>query len=445
MRRSPAFNQPENNVPTDRASDVYSGSSIEPPALAAAAAEGEVSSGRPSRLEEIHDDDDIAQPIPFNFAQFEDDGGKKRAAALVEEAGEDTRPSGLEELDDDAPLPFNFAHFEDDAEIKKRAAASVMSHSEVISSLPTPPAGVDDDGAHEHDNTTSFKSTQSDEDEAEDVNVTPENEPLQVAAFAGHNNTSSQGAESVDNHAGSIVNSSVQVIPHAYLVDEEEDDENIVVAGYAEPLLPWWKQGQARWMFAGIFLALLMAAIAIGILISRGGNTEVGATVFLTLTNSPTQSNAPSGTPTSVPTKECLFCKVVFGRQFEAEVRLQNGFDNDYLFQIKVCDEGDTSSNCGIYQTWPTDESHSFSLGSFTKFVDETDTSVTAIFQNGTHSGCPYGIKRSANVSFVKNCSQDDCDGYEIAAYEPDICEYIVTVTLTPTPSETPSTISLVP
>jgi len=363
MSRLPAFNQPE-NMPADGASDVYSGSPIEPPAVTvtSAATEGEVSSGRPSGLEEIHDDD-IAQPIPFNFAQFEDDGEKKRAAASVVEEKEEeeairpsgleeihddedsqpmplnsalledadekaaastsaqqsrrsgleeihddedaqpmpfnsiqfeddgekkraaasveeaTRPSGLEELDDDAPLPFNSAHFEDDAEIKKRAALSVVSHSEVISSLPTPTAGVSDDGAREHDNTSSFNTpTQFEEDEGEDTNATPTNELYDEEAVqvTRNNNTSSQGAESVDNYAGGIVDSSVQVIPHAYLVDDEDDGDNIVVAGYAELLPPWWKQRRTRGMFAVIVLVLLAAAIAIGILVSRKGNTGVG-------------------------------------------------------------------------------------------------------------------------------------------------------------------------
>jgi len=256
----------------------------------------------------------------------------------------------------------------------------------------------------------------------------------------------------VDNNVGGIVDSTVQVIPHAYLVDEVYDyDDNIVVAGYAEPLLPWWKQRRTRGMFALIVLVLLTAAIVIGILVSRGGNADtVGATIFLTLTSAPSQSNSPSLSltpsgapsvsvaPSSVPTKECLLCKDVFGRQFETQSTSTSGVD--YLYQIKVCNKGDTSTICGVYQTRIA-TGRRYYLGSFAKFVNETDTSVTAIFQDGESCGS-FG-NRFATVTFIGSCSQD-CGGYEITTTEPVPCEYEFTATLTSTPSETP-TISVAP
>ena len=40
---------------------------------------------------------------------------------------------------------------------------------------------------------------------------------------------------------------------------ESDHYENVVIAGYAKPLLPWWKQKRTKILFAS-FMFLIMAA-----------------------------------------------------------------------------------------------------------------------------------------------------------------------------------------
>jgi len=141
---------------------------------------------------------------------------------------------------------------------------------------------------------------------------------------------------------------------------------------------------------------------------------------------SPKPSTATLSNPSSVPTnKECLLSKDkdVIGRQFVKETSI-------YDFDINVC-EGDINSNCGIYQEEKENVlQRTFYLGSFTKFVDETDTSITAIFQNGNY--CSNHKPRNATVTFImSDCKDCICDAYDIAFTEPAHCVYEFTVTLT--------------
>ncbi|KAL7434562.1 hypothetical protein ACHAXM_004145 [Skeletonema potamos] len=160
---------------------------------------------------------------------------------------------------------------------------------------------------------------------------------------------------------------------------------------------------------------------------------EDGSTVLPTFwpTYAPTVTTlVPTNNPT--PTKECLLCQFVFRRQFEMLVNhCTTNYCRDYTFNIKVCNEVDTSSNygCGVYQE--ARDYRTFHLGSFDRFVDETDTSVTAIFLNGESTFCPESKKRFTNVKFIMNgCKDYSCDAYDIEVVENILCEYDITVTL---------------
>jgi hypothetical protein len=114
---------------------------------------------------------------------------------------------------------------------------------------------------------------------------------------------------------------------------------------------------------------------------------------------------------------ECLLSKYVTGKEFQETV-------GDYLYKIKLCNVGDTNTNCGVSQG-------SNSLGSFTNFSDETDTSITATFQGGTYCEV-VGKDRSSKVTFIMNgCDLCNCDTYTISVNEDKTCEYEITVTLT--------------
>lgn len=231
-------------------------------------------------------EDDNAHPMPLHSMEDDDEGVKKRAATAAPLYAEEEEVEGLIEVEDDGyhPVPFNSANFEDDEQVKRRAAAAMAPLSS--------PAVI-------NNGMTATVNEMYDEEEA--LGVDNDRDALEIDNGQEDADSLQQGnQQSSSNYEDSAMvdlDSSVALIPHAYLV-EDDDDDNMVIAGYAEPIPPWWKQRRMRGMIAVIFLVLLIAAVAIGVVVSRRDS----ATVFLAITSSPTQSNVPSLTHSEAPT-----------------------------------------------------------------------------------------------------------------------------------------------
>ena len=261
------------------------------PAAAAAAVVGAQLSSTEGREDNMAHptifEDDNVHPMPLHSME-DDEGAEKRAATATplyaEGEGEVDGPTLLEVEDDGYhPVPFNSADFEDDEQVKRRAAAAMAPLSS--------PAVIN------NEMTATVNETY---DEEEALGIDTEGDALEIDNGQEDADSLQQGNQQSSSNFGMVdLDSSVAVIPHAYLV-EDDDDDNIVIARYAEPIPPWWKQRRMRGMLALIFLVLLTAAIAIGVLVSRRDSSNVGAAAFRT--GSSTQSNAPSSPPSEAPT-----------------------------------------------------------------------------------------------------------------------------------------------
>ena len=99
----------------------------------------------------------------------------------------------------------------------------------------------------------------------------------------------------VDNRFQRDSSVSIPGITEAYAVDDD-----VIVATPAEPDVPFWKQRRVRILLSLAFLAVAVFAIALGVSLSRRGDTVtqivVGASSI-----PPTQSTVPSLQPTDLP------------------------------------------------------------------------------------------------------------------------------------------------
>ena len=117
----------------------------------------------------------------------------------------------------------------------------------------------------------------------------------------------------------------------------------------------------------------------------------------------------------------------VEARKFDIKEEATVGSD-EYLISITMCEEGETNQECGVQMCETFGGRRCYSLGSFSEYVDETSSSVDAVFQNGDL--CGYGLQRSGKVCFWNRYSCQNCDAYELAVTETSPCEYKITVTL---------------
>eukprot|EP00577_Skeletonema_sp_RCC1716_P022485 CAMPEP_0113421994 /NCGR_PEP_ID=MMETSP0013_2-20120614/28212_1 /TAXON_ID=2843 ORGANISM="Skeletonema costatum, Strain 1716" /NCGR_SAMPLE_ID=MMETSP0013_2 /ASSEMBLY_ACC=CAM_ASM_000158 /LENGTH=233 /DNA_ID=CAMNT_0000309685 /DNA_START=125 /DNA_END=826 /DNA_ORIENTATION=+ /assembly_acc=CAM_ASM_000158 len=96
----------------------------------------------------------------------------------------------------------------------------------------------------------------------------------------------------------------------------------------------------------------------------------------------------------------------------------------DYTTRLCDANTADTT-DCGIYQYG------SIEVGQFTGFADETPTSITAVFENGSTYSCGGFGARSAKVYFTKDPPCTYCTVLTpTAAREPSGCYYEIDVTL---------------
>jgi len=98
------------------------------------------------------------------------------------------------------------------------------------------------------------------------------------------------------------------------------------------------------------------------------------------------------------------------------------------VFDTRLCDANTAdTTDCGMYQYG------SIEVGQFTGFADETPTSITAVFENGSTVSCGGFGARSAKVYFTKD-PLNPCTYCTVltptAAREPSGCYYEIDVTL---------------
>mmetsp|Transcript_6937 Transcript_6937/g.9978 ORF Transcript_6937/g.9978 Transcript_6937/m.9978 type:complete len:271 (-) Transcript_6937:1142-1954(-) len=96
------------------------------------------------------------------------------------------------------------------------------------------------------------------------------------------------------------------------------------------------------------------------------------------------------------------------------------------VYNTRLCDANTADrTDCGMYQ------SGSIEVGQFTRFADETPTSITAVFENGSTVSCGGAGARSAKVYFTKDPPCTYCTVLTpTAAREPSGCYYEIDVTL---------------
>ena len=85
------------------------------------------------------------------------------------------------------------------------------------------------------------------------------------------------------------------IVPEAYLVTSSHHGSDMIIDGYAEPLLPWWKQRRTKLLFSVICILVITAAVAIGVA------TRDGLVVVESL--APSISFVPTAAPTACELK----------------------------------------------------------------------------------------------------------------------------------------------
>jgi len=98
------------------------------------------------------------------------------------------------------------------------------------------------------------------------------------------------------------------IIPEAFLVEESEHDQPIVISGHAQPLIliPWWKETRLKLLIGLIMIAVL--SIILGLTLSSY-NTKTVTDVQVVIqsviaSDSPSVSLQPSSSPSNVPSME---------------------------------------------------------------------------------------------------------------------------------------------
>jgi len=98
------------------------------------------------------------------------------------------------------------------------------------------------------------------------------------------------------------------IIPEAFLVEEDDHDQRIVISGHAEPLIliPWWKETRLKVLIGLIVVAVL--SIILGLTLSSY-NTKTVTDVQVVIqsviaSESPSVSLQPSSSPSNIPSME---------------------------------------------------------------------------------------------------------------------------------------------
>jgi len=96
------------------------------------------------------------------------------------------------------------------------------------------------------------------------------------------------------------------IIPEAFLVSDEEreDQQPVIISGYAEALVPWWKQTRTKLLVGTFIVCIAVLSITLGVTLSSDDTTEVVKiqTQTVLASSPPSSSFTPSAVPSYVPT-----------------------------------------------------------------------------------------------------------------------------------------------
>jgi len=236
-----------------------------------------------------------SSPHPAGIEQIHDNVGPAPSIAMMEDSTSDKRVALLEGLNElSPPFPFNVAACEDGDGILNKINADDDASSSNNRQMPTTAALND-------------SSRLVDRIEFEEDN--PQN--LFTVASPRIRNELPPGNVRNIVHAEHGENESIPRIPEAFLVEDEDND--VIISGYAEIIPPWWKQKLTRIFFAIICLVVAAAAVAVGVSISSDKSVTNLVTVAQAstapsvsikptnepITASPSSSFSPSYSPTT--------------------------------------------------------------------------------------------------------------------------------------------------
>eukprot|EP00579_Thalassiosira_antarctica_P000992 CAMPEP_0201868280 /NCGR_PEP_ID=MMETSP0902-20130614/2233_1 /ASSEMBLY_ACC=CAM_ASM_000551 /TAXON_ID=420261 /ORGANISM="Thalassiosira antarctica, Strain CCMP982" /LENGTH=865 /DNA_ID=CAMNT_0048393607 /DNA_START=106 /DNA_END=2700 /DNA_ORIENTATION=+ len=222
----------------------------------------------------------LSPPVPFNWEDF--DRGR-----MQKQQGDDVQLTPLEAIGLSPPVPFNFAEF-DDGRLQKQ-----QRYDDNIL-IPTPDEIELD--------TKPFSNIRT----PANIRNRDQESPCAIAIDLGSSNPAA--VEQPSNDGGRAFdrapvleqdqNESLQVISEAYLVEEEErDDEEEIIRVHAVPLLPLWKRKSVACSL--ILCVVGVSSIAAGVATSLVGTPEGDASdVPFSLDSFPSSSHSKSLEPT---------------------------------------------------------------------------------------------------------------------------------------------------
>ena len=185
-----------------------------------------------------------------------------------------------EEIVDDGkpPVPFSSAEFEDNIEMKilvskKDECLTNNDNNPVVSNRLE--KGTSDDAPH------------AVEDDGE----------LPPISDSIHNGLEREGARDDAPVVEHDEQEDIIKIPEAVLV-EDNDREEVIISGYATPVIPFWKRRSTRLFMCLVFLLATTLAITFGVMFSR--NNRPPAPTPTVYTPMPSTSSSPSA-PTVSP------------------------------------------------------------------------------------------------------------------------------------------------
>jgi len=201
------------------------------------------------RLEEIHDDDERPSTLG------------RLSSLPLEQSTVDNIPSANENTDDGAAVAKEWRKFFGDSSSHRRSNSESISETE--------------------NNILNSEAVVICQEQTLDVDQTIDQE--QLGKFAA-------------------------IIPEAFLVEESEHDQPIVISGHAQPLIliPWWKETRLKVLIGLIVVAVL--SIILGLTLSSY-NTKTVTDVQVVIqsviaSESPSVSLQPSSSPSNIPSME---------------------------------------------------------------------------------------------------------------------------------------------
>eukprot|EP00581_Thalassiosira_minuscula_P012318 CAMPEP_0183719330 /NCGR_PEP_ID=MMETSP0737-20130205/12322_1 /TAXON_ID=385413 /ORGANISM="Thalassiosira miniscula, Strain CCMP1093" /LENGTH=959 /DNA_ID=CAMNT_0025949047 /DNA_START=197 /DNA_END=3076 /DNA_ORIENTATION=- len=204
--------------------------------------------------------------------------------------------------DDDEPITHAGAQheFADDS-VKKKLHATDVEDGKVMARPPGPTRG-------QYAEEMISAPPEESEDDASAAVSAPRTARPAPSARDGQAPVAVQHGLSNEQALEQGQSDSLPIIPEAFLVEETDapsTNEDLVISGYAEPLLPWHKRRTPRLVFALVCILVMTLAIALGVSLSSEKQiiTNTVTEESRDITTVPSFSLAPSTAPTACDLK----------------------------------------------------------------------------------------------------------------------------------------------